>query len=113
MILNQLISTDHFLLTIRSIILVRYILISPNHDPSIVKSPACLPRHAAYPTHSTVAGSISRLELLRWFQEGKRIGKDFVLVDLRRTDFEVYTVFLLLSVYISNLMHREARSGAL
>ncbi|KAJ5374676.1 hypothetical protein N7517_006682, partial [Penicillium concentricum] len=40
----------------------------------------------------TVAGSISRLELLRWFQEGKRIGKDFVLVDLRRTDFEGGTI---------------------
>ncbi|KAJ5416065.1 major facilitator superfamily domain-containing protein, partial [Penicillium sp. CMV-2018d] len=45
-----------------------------------------------YPTPSTIAGSISRLELLRWFQEGKRIGKDFVLVDLRRTDFEGGTI---------------------
>ncbi|KAJ5840750.1 uncharacterized protein N7525_005938 [Penicillium rubens] len=40
----------------------------------------------------TIAGSISRVELLRWFHEGKRIGKDFVLVDLRRTDFEGGTI---------------------
>ncbi|OQE02136.1 hypothetical protein PENSOL_c003G10801 [Penicillium solitum] len=40
----------------------------------------------------TIASSISRLELLRWFQEGKKIGKDFVLVDLRRTDFEGGTI---------------------
>ncbi|KAJ5505451.1 hypothetical protein N7453_004408, partial [Penicillium expansum] len=40
----------------------------------------------------TIAGSITRLELLQWFQEGKRIGRDFVLVDLRRTDFEGGTI---------------------
>lgn len=50
---------------------------------------------------STVAGSISRLELLRWYREGKRIGKDFVLIDLRRTDFEVYTHFFFRRVHVS------------
>ncbi|OQE08867.1 hypothetical protein PENVUL_c008G02155 [Penicillium vulpinum] len=40
----------------------------------------------------TITGPISRLELLRWFQGGKKIGKDFVLVDLRRTDFEGGTI---------------------
>ncbi|KAJ5779691.1 hypothetical protein N7457_007411, partial [Penicillium paradoxum] len=41
---------------------------------------------------TTAAGSISRLELLRWFQQGKKTGKDFILVDLRRTDFEGGTI---------------------
>jgi arsenical-resistance protein 2 len=27
--------------------------------------------------------------LLQWFREGKQPGRDFVLVDVRRTDFEV------------------------
>ncbi|KAJ5777903.1 hypothetical protein N7520_001149 [Penicillium odoratum] len=39
-----------------------------------------------------MAGSISRLELLQWFKAGKKVGKDFVLVDLRRTDFEGGTI---------------------
>lgn len=103
MTVNKLTSTDHFLPTIWSFYSTPLYPYQPSHDPSTVKSPACHSRHVAYPTHSTIAGSISRLELLRWFQEGKRIGKDFVLVDLRRTDFEVYTALLLPSVYISNL----------
>lgn len=61
------------------------------NDFSKVTSPACLPWHAAYPPPRAIAGAISHVELLRWFKEGKRIGKDFVLVDLRRTDFEVNT----------------------
>ena len=32
---------------------------------------------------------MTRETLLSWMQEGKVAGKDFVLVDLRRTDFEV------------------------
>jgi arsenical-resistance protein 2 len=71
------------------------------NDFSKVKSPVCLPWHAAYPVPRALAGSISRLELLGWFKEGKEIGKAFVLVDLRRTDFEVSRRPLLQSFCIS------------
>ncbi|KAJ5631196.1 Rhodanese-like domain-containing protein [Penicillium longicatenatum] len=54
--------------------------------------PACLPWHAAYPAPRIVAASISCLDLLGWFKEGKKIGKDYILIDLRRTDFEGGTI---------------------
>lgn len=47
------------------------------------------PWHADYPTPKTAAASLPRQNLLQWFREGKQAGKDFVLVDLRRADFEV------------------------
>jgi len=47
------------------------------------------PWHAAYPAPKTTAAVITRESLLSWMLEGKVAGKDFVLVDLRRTDFEV------------------------
>lgn len=49
------------------------------------------PWHAAYPAPRNTADTLPRHELLQWFRDGKQPGKDFVLVDLRRTDFEVYT----------------------
>ena len=49
-----------------------------------------LPWHAAYPAPRGAAPSISREELLQWIREGKQAGKDFLLVDLRRTDYEVW-----------------------
>lgn len=52
-----------------------------------------LPWHAAYPAPRGAAPSISREELLQWIREGKQAGKDFVLVDLRRTDYEVWSVW--------------------
>ncbi|KAJ5611604.1 Rhodanese-like protein [Penicillium herquei] len=52
-------------------------------------SPVAQPWHAVYPDPKTTAPSISRAEVLKWFREGKRAGRDFVLVDLRRTDSEV------------------------
>ncbi|KAK9371668.1 Rhodanese-like domain-containing protein [Lipomyces chichibuensis] len=55
-------------------------------------SPTESPWYAAYPEARTVAASISRLELLQWFREGKKAGRDFVLVDLRRTDHEGGTI---------------------
>jgi arsenical-resistance protein 2 len=55
--------------------------------------PACLPWHAAYPAPRIVAASISCLDLLGWFKEGKKIGKDYILIDLRRTDFEVQNLY--------------------
>lgn len=51
-----------------------------------------LPWHAAYPAPRGAAPSISREELLQWIREGKQAGKDFLLVDLRRTDYEVWVV---------------------
>lgn len=47
------------------------------------------PWHAAYPAPNATPGALPRQELLRWFREGKQAGRDFVLVDVRRTDFEV------------------------
>lgn len=47
------------------------------------------PWYASYPAARTVAPSITRRELLQWLHDGKCVGRDFVLVDLRRTDFEV------------------------
>ncbi|KAL1967000.1 hypothetical protein VTN77DRAFT_3524 [Rasamsonia byssochlamydoides] len=52
-----------------------------------------VPWHAAYPAPRNVAPLLSREELLRWFRDGsKRVGRDFVLVDLRRNDFEGGTI---------------------
>ncbi|KAF4767228.1 hypothetical protein N7455_006852 [Penicillium solitum] len=51
-----------------------------------------LPWHAAYPAPRGAAPSISREELLQWIREGKQAGKDFLLVDLRRTDYEGGTI---------------------
>lgn len=48
------------------------------------------PWHAAFPAPKSVAPSISREEFLQWIREGKQAGKDFVLVDLRRNDYEVF-----------------------
>jgi arsenical-resistance protein 2 len=48
------------------------------------------PWFAAYPTaRNQSPASISRTELLKLFKDGKEAGKDFALVDLRRTDFDV------------------------
>lgn len=47
------------------------------------------PWHAAYPAPQSTPAALPREELLQWFREGKQAGKDFVLVDVRRTDFEV------------------------
>lgn len=50
-----------------------------------VETPWC----AAYPAPSCSAVSVSCFEVLEWFRNGKRVGVDFILVDLRRTDHEV------------------------
>lgn len=51
-----------------------------------------LPWHASYPPprHENPP-SITRTEVLQLFRDGKEAGRDFVLVDLRRTDHEVGT----------------------
>jgi arsenical-resistance protein 2 len=55
--------------------------------------------HAAYPAPKATAAAITRESLLSWMLEGKRAGKDFVLVDLRRTDFEVRASVLILGLF--------------
>ncbi|KAE8351244.1 Rhodanese-like domain-containing protein [Aspergillus coremiiformis] len=55
-------------------------------------SSAPTPWHAVYPAPKAIAATLSRQELLQWFRQGKRPGKDFVLVDLRRIDFEGGTI---------------------
>ena len=46
--------------------------------------------HEAFPKPRTQSpAGVSRQELLQWLQDGKKPGKDFLLVDLRRTDHEV------------------------
>ncbi|KAH6714567.1 Rhodanese-like domain-containing protein [Leptodontidium sp. MPI-SDFR-AT-0119] len=50
------------------------------------------PWHAAYPAPKTTAAVITCEDLLSWMSEGNVAGKDFVLVDLRRTDFEGGTI---------------------
>lgn len=47
------------------------------------------PWYAAYPAPKSVPDSLSASDFLQWLQNGKRAGKDFILVDLRRTDCEV------------------------
>lgn len=47
------------------------------------------PWHAAYPPPVLSAAVIKREELLGWVNEGKVAGRDYVLVDLRRVDYEV------------------------
>lgn len=56
-------------------------------DPSSQNTTA--PWHAAYPPPKSDPASIHRTELLQWFHEGQKPGKDFMLIDLRRTDHEV------------------------
>lgn len=51
------------------------------------------PWHAAYPSPKAIPSSISREEVLNMIKSGKQAGKDFVLVDVRRTDFEVCGYF--------------------
>ncbi|PQE10391.1 arsenate reductase (Arc2) protein [Rutstroemia sp. NJR-2017a WRK4] len=59
---------------------------------SVSESAAEKPWHAAYPAPKSTAAVITRESLLSWMQEGKLAGKNFVLVDLRRTDFEGGTI---------------------
>jgi len=48
------------------------------------------PWYAAYPAaRNKDPATISRLDLLALIKQGKKPGKDFILVDLRRTDHEV------------------------
>ena len=68
------------------------------NDPGIVtdEAAAAKPWYAAYPEPRTVTSSITRQTLLSWMKKGEKLaGKDYVLVDLRRTDYEVSDLVLL------------------
>jgi hypothetical protein len=56
------------------------------------QSKSAAPWFSAYPAPRSVAQPITRSELLRWLKEGNEAERDFVLVDLRRTDHEVSTI---------------------
>lgn len=47
------------------------------------------PWHAAFPPPKTAVSTISRSDFLGLIKAGKKPGKDFILVDLRRNDHEV------------------------
>lgn len=73
-------------------------------------TPKEVPWHAAYPAPKSVVASLPRDELLRWLRDGKKkAGEDFVLVDVRRTDFEVCTnhtnVYLMPMMMLFNFDH--------
>jgi hypothetical protein len=68
-------------------------------NPSVGEPVAEKPWHAAYPAPKTTAAVITRESLLSWMLEGKVAGKDFVLVDLRRTDFEVRPSVLIIGLF--------------
>ena len=58
--------------------------------PSPASKEAEVPWHSSYPLpRNTNVSSISRTELIQMFRDSQRPGKDFVLVDLRRSDHEV------------------------
>ncbi|CRG84896.1 hypothetical protein PISL3812_02072 [Talaromyces islandicus] len=51
------------------------------------------PWHAAFPAPRVTAASVSRVEVIGWIEGDERVaGRDFVLVDVRRADFEGGTI---------------------
>lgn len=53
------------------------------------------PWYEAYPEPSTKSPpTISRQELLKWINEGKLAGKDYIVVDVRGKDHVVYAALL-------------------
>ncbi|KAK9242909.1 Rhodanese-like domain-containing protein [Lipomyces tetrasporus] len=62
------------------------------NDPTKTVTRTEAPWYAGYPEPRTEAATISRLELLHWFRDLKKPGRDFVLVDLRRTDHDGGTI---------------------
>jgi hypothetical protein len=69
--------------------------------------PAEVPWHAAFPNPKTVAGAVSRDEVLQWLQHDK---SDFVLIDLRRMDCEV-SYFSLESLSTVSSSKKGKKSG--
>jgi len=64
---------------------------STTTNPTTETAAAAPPWHAAFPAPKSEVVTITREEVLGMLkgQTGEVAGKDFVLVDLRRNDFEV------------------------
>ncbi|KAJ8101966.1 Rhodanese-like domain-containing protein [Lipomyces tetrasporus] len=62
------------------------------NDPTKTVTRTEAPWYVGYPEPRTEAATISRLELLHLFRDLKKPGRDFVLVDLRRTDHDGGTI---------------------
>jgi hypothetical protein len=58
-------------------------------EPPAVPVDSERPWHAAFPAPTAAASIITRETILSWMQAGRLPGNDFVLVDLRRMDYEV------------------------
>jgi len=66
------------------------VMAATENTTSASKTQTETPWHAAYPAPRNASpSSISRAELLQDFRDGKKVGKEFILVDLRRNDHEV------------------------
>ncbi|PGH14079.1 hypothetical protein AJ80_06083 [Polytolypa hystricis UAMH7299] len=51
-----------------------------------------VPWHASFPAPKTKAAIITRSEVLPWLESGTKDTTDFVLIDLRRADYEGGTI---------------------
>lgn len=72
------------------------------------------PWYAAYPEpRSTDLKRITREELLRRMKNGEKSGQKFVLVDVRRTDFEVWLRFRSSTSVSSMLNHIRVQGGTI
>ena len=58
-------------------------------EPPTVPVDSERPWHAAFPAPTAAASIVTCETVLSWMQAGRLPGNDFVLVDLRRTDYEV------------------------
>ena len=50
-----------------------------------------IPWYDAYPTPSTILPTVSREQVLAWINQGNIPGKDFVVIDVTRSDHTVRT----------------------
>lgn len=59
-----------------------------------MSAPEQQPWHAAYPSPASTAVFLPQKTVLEWMESGEKIvGRDFVLVDLRRNDHEVSLIY--------------------
>jgi len=68
------------------------------------------PWYAAYPAQRNSASWVTKQTLLSWMEKGEIAGKDFILVDLRRTDFEVSVsreIYFAWPLRLLRIFHRE------
>ncbi|KIM95751.1 hypothetical protein OIDMADRAFT_59531 [Oidiodendron maius Zn] len=63
-----------------------------SREPPAVPVDSERPWHAAFPAPTAAASIVTCETVLSWMQAGRLPGNDFVLVDLRRTDYEGGTI---------------------